>query len=61
MARRSLEAAEAKGREIVASLTELVEAMEKDIPVSTRFTVHTVEAAPRRVPGKHVRRSRRAD
>jgi putative transcriptional regulator len=42
--RKPSAAAIAKGKEIIASLTEFVEAVEAGVPLESRFTVRTVEA-----------------
>ncbi|HET6249805.1 MAG TPA: hypothetical protein VFE47_19100 [Tepidisphaeraceae bacterium] len=42
--RKTNPAAEAKGREIIASLKELVETAEAGIPLESRFIVRTLEA-----------------
>jgi putative transcriptional regulator len=60
--RRANDAAEAKGREIIASLTELAEALEARGPGADleRLTARTVEApdAPGRYDGRRIRATR---
>lgn len=53
-------AALAKGQEIIASLTELVETIEAGIPLETRFTVRTAEAPnpPGTYDGRTIRDTR---
>lgn len=45
------------GREIIAGLTELAEALERGEPLAERFTVRTVRVA---APGRHAAESIRA-
>jgi DNA-binding transcriptional regulator YiaG len=58
--RKPSAAAIAKGKEIIASLTELVEAVEAGVPLESRFTVRTAEAPdpPAAYDGKTVRATR---